>query len=409
MVWYFHVARKQLFPSGRFFSFNALISMLGVSLGVMVLLIVQSVMNGFVHDIRTSLARTNGDVRIFSGGLIDSWKELQEWLEADEDIRAVAPFAQGVVLLQAENRPIFPFVWGLQVSDGPPILPVEDFLIAGELNDLDGRSVFLSHGVARQLGVHLGDAVEIYTPLMLDRMKYEEVLLPMEMLVAGIFETGWNEVDSNTVLVTLETMQELYGLEDRVHGMTVLLEEPDRATAVARRLNDTLPSPYFARTWMDMNQDFLFILQMEKTIMFFIMIFIVLVASFSIAISLMMSVLRKTREIGVFAAMGATRRQIGACFCLQGLLIGVIGTVVGVLGALLALHFREHILELFAHITGRGQALVDAYGFSYLPVHYVITDFIIVISFSIVISTLAGLIPAWRAARLQPAEALRNE
>lgn len=143
--------------------------------------------------------------------------------------------------------------------------------------------------------------------------------------------------------------------------------------------------------------------------MFFIMIFIVLVASFSIAISLMMSVLRKTREIGVFSAMGATRRQIGACFCLQGFLIGAIGTTLGVLGALLALRFRESILQAFAQITGRGQALVDAYGFSYLPVHYIPSDFLIVITFSITISTLAGLIPAWRAARLQPAEALRNE
>jgi lipoprotein-releasing system permease protein len=107
--------------------------------------------------------------------------------------------------------------------------------------------------------------------------------------------------------------------------------------------------------------------------------------------------------------MGASRFGIGACFCLQGLLIGVVGTGLGVGGALLALRFRTEILEAFAGITGRGQALVDAYGFAYLPVHYIPADFVIVTVFSITVSTLAGLVPAWRAARLQPAEALRSE
>jgi len=409
MPWYLYAALKQIFPSGKILSFFALISVVGVALGVMVLLIVQSVMNGFVYDIRSSLAKTNGDVRIFGNGLINDWEGLVEDLEKRPEVTAAAPFSQGVVMVQAANRPLFPYVWGLDPRSGSEVLPVEEFLYAGNLEDLDDRSVFLSSGVAGQLGALVGSEVDIYTPLMLDRMKNDEILLPIGMRVAGIFETGWNEVDANTILVTLRTMQELYGLGDSVHGITLKLQKDADAGVFAGMIGRELGDGYFARTWMDMNEDFLFVLRLEKTILFFIMIFIVLVASFSIAISLMMAVIRKTREIGLLSAMGASRFGVGACFCLQGFLIGVVGTLIGVGGALLVLHFREGILRAFAELTGRGQALVDAYGFSYLPVHYIPSDFVIVTVFSIVVSTLAGLIPAWRAARLQPAEALRSE
>ena len=409
MPWYFYAALKQIFPSGKILSFFALISVAGVALGVMVLLVVQSVMNGFVYDIRSSLAKTNGDVRIFGNGLIEEWSDLVEDLENRPGVSAAAPFAQGVVMVQSSNRPLFPYVWGVDPERGPEVLPVEEFLFAGTVEDLDDRSVFLSSGVARQLGVGLGADIDVYTPLMLDRMKAEEVILPVGLRVAGIFESGWNEVDANTILVTLRTMQELYGLGDRAHGITLkLMAGVDEAT-FARQLDAELGPDYPVRTWMDMNEDFLFILRLEKTVLFFIMIFIVLVASFSIAISLMMAVIRKTREIGLLSAMGGSRFGIGACFCLQGFLIGTVGTILGVGGALMVLHFRTEILHGFAKVTGRGQALVDAYGFSYLPVHYIPSDFIIITLFSVIVSTLAGLIPAWRAARLQPAEALRSE
>ncbi len=409
MPWYFHAARKQIFPSGRVISFFALVSIVGVALGVGVLLIVQSVMNGFVNDIRSSLANTNGDIRIFGNGLIDDWEGVVSYIEERPDVAAATPFSQGVVMVQAANRPLFPFVWGLDLERGPKVLPVEEFMVVGSLDELDDRSVLLSTGVARQLGVHLGSHIDIYTPLMLDRMKNNEVILPINLNVAGVFESGWNEVDANTIIVTLRTMQELYGLGNRVHGISLKLEPGVDATAAATALDAALPEPLFARTWLEMNEDFLFILNLEKTVLFFIMIFIVLVASFSIAISLMMAVIRKTREIGLLSAMGATRSAIAACFCLQGFLIGLVGTAFGVGGALLALRFRTQIIEWFTEITGRGDAMVDAYGFAYLPVHYIPSDFVIVIVFSIVVSTLAGLIPAWRAARLQPAEALRGE
>lgn len=409
MPWYFHAALKQIFPSGKVLSFFAFISVTGVTLGVMVLLVVQSVMNGFVHDIQSNLAKTNGDIQIVSSAPIAGWEDWIGRLEDRPEVKAVAPLAQGVVMLQARNRPTFPYVWGVDLDAGPEVIPMHEFLQAGTLDDLDDRSIFVSTGVARELTLGVGSEVSVYTPLMLDRLKVDEVIRPINMRVAGVFETGWNEVDSRTVVVTLRTMQELYGLNESVHGLVMRLEEGVDASEYAATLNAGLSEQYYAQTWMQMNSDFLFVLRLEKTMMFFIMIFIVLVASFSIAISLMMAVIRKTREIGLLSAMGASRFGIGACFCLQGFFIGTVGTVFGIVGALLALHFRNNIFHLFANLSGRGQALTEAYGFSYLPAHYIISDFVIVALFSIFVSTLAGLIPAWRAARLQPAEALRNE
>lgn len=409
MPWPLYIALRQIFPAGKLISFFALASVTGVSLGVMVLLVVQSVMNGFVQEIRGNLARSNGDIRLFSERLVDDWAGLRDSLLQRPEVAAATPVAQGVVMMQSHNRPVFPFVWGIELNTGPEVFPMQEFILSGDLDDLDDRAIMVSSGVARSLGLYVGSMVEIYTPLMLDRMKADEVILPYNLVVAGIFGTGWNEIDANTVIVTLRTMQELYGLEDSVHGMALRLHDPDRATAVARSLDADLPEHLFTRTWMELNEDFLFILRLEKTVMFFIMIFIILVASFSIAVSLMLAVVRKTREIGLLVSMGATRAAIAASFCLQGLLLGTAGTLLGMASAVTILHFREGILRQLAFFADNREAFLQAYGFADLPVHYIAGDFVLVSIFTVLVSTLAGLVPAIRAARLHPAEALRHE
>jgi lipoprotein-releasing system permease protein len=289
------------------------------------------------------------------------------------------------------------------------VLPLDGFLVVGGWEDLYDDSVFLSEGLAHAVGAGPGETVEVYTPLMLERMKEDEVLLPRELEVAGIFRTGWNEIDANTMIGTLRLMQELYGLGGGVHGLTVKLAEGTDADAAALALTADLPEPVRALSWLDTQRDFLFILKLEKTVISFIIIFIILVASFSIAIALMMTVIRKTREIGLLVAMGAAPRQVAAGFCLQGLVIGVCGTALGVLLALLCLTLRNDIIGLYARLTQSEAAFLRFYQFAEIPVHYLASDFITVTAFALIISTLAGLLPAWRAARLKPADALRSE
>ncbi len=409
MPWYLYLALKQLFPTGRWFSFFAFVSIVGVMLGVAVLVIVQSVMNGFGAEIRDKLVKTFGHVRIETGQIIYDPEALIEELEADPAVDVANQFAEGMVLLQFENRPSFPVVRGIDVNTEDQVIPIDDFVWGGTLDDLDDERIFVGSGLAKSLGLGVGDHVEVYSPLMLEKLKADEVLLPRELEVAGIFETGYGQIDGNTVVVTLRLMQELYALGDGVHGVMVNLKDETAAEEFAHAYSQTHERPLRATTWLDANQDLLFVLRLEKNVMFFIIIFIILVASFSIANSLLTSVVRKTREVGLLGAMGALPRDIGWIFALQGFIIGVVGTTAGMAFAFTALAYRNEFVHTLAKWTETEAALVRFYQFVNLPVRYMPKDLIIIGLSAIVISTLAGLLPAWRAARLKPSDALRNE
>lgn len=410
MPWYFYHALKQLFPSGRGISFFSLLSILGVTLGVCVLIIVQSVMNGFGENIRSRIVKTQGDIRITGAGMIDDWESLRLRIEAHDLVMGTAPYGEGVIMLQYQNRPLFPAVRGIDPIEEARVIPMQQFLTLGSLEDFDDRGVFLGEGLAYSLQVLPGATVEVFTPLMLQALKEDEVLLPREFKVLGFFRTGSPAVDGNTMITTLRVMQELYGMGDRIHGMAVRLRPGADALAVSSELEEAiLPAGYDAVSWQEANEDFLFVIEQEKLVISFIIIFIILVACFSIAVALMMAVLRKTREIGLLVAMGAPPRQVAGSFCLQGMVIGVTGTVLGMGLALLALHYRVQIMGCYASMTGNEINFLGIYDVYQLPVHYIASDFIVVTIFALVVSTLAGLVPAIRAARLRPAEALRSE
>jgi|TARA_B110000977_G_C11065663_1_gene487726 lipoprotein-releasing system permease protein len=410
MPWYIYHALKQLFPSGRFFSFFSLMSIVGVMLGVCVLVIVQSVMNGFGEGIRSRLVETQGDIRIRSDEVIYDWEEQSELLLSEEYVIGVAPFAEGVVMLQHGNRPQFPMIRGIDPIAELGVIPLQKFLTFGNLDEFDDDGVFLGEGLARTLKAGPGSVVEVFTPLMLERLKQDEVLLPREFTVIGLFRTGSPQVDGNTMISTLRVMQELYGLEDGVHGLVLKLRPGAKADQFANDLEGRVLRPGLrAISWIDSNREFLFVIEQEKRVISFIIIFIILVASFSIAIALMMAVLRKTREIGLLVAMGGRPHQVAYSFCFQGFVIGTLGTAVGIALAVICLHYRSPILAGYAWLTNSQVNFLGQYDVYEIPVHYLMSDFVVVTCFAVFISTLAGLLPALRAARLKPADALRSE
>ena len=410
MPWYIYHALKQLFPSGRFFSFFSLMSIMGVMLGVCVLIIVQSVMNGFGEGIRKRLVETQGDIRIRSNQVIYDWEAHLETLEQQDEVVAVAPFAEGVVMVQHENRPQFPMIRGIDVEAEEAVIPMESFLSVGNLEDFDDEGVFLGEGLAYSLQAGPGSVIQVFTPLMLERLKKDEVLLPREFTVIGLFRTGSPQVDGNMMISTLRVMQELYGLEGGVHGLALKLRPGVDALTYSHKMEAELLRPGLeAISWLESNRDFLFVIQQEKRVISFIIIFIILVASFSIAIALMMAVIRKTREIGLLVAMGGRPIQVAYSFCFQGFVIGAIGTATGIGMAMTCLHYRRAILAGYARLTGSEVNFLGVYDVYEIPVHYLMSDFVTVICFAIIISTLAGLLPALRAARLKPADALRSE
>ena len=408
MPWPLYLALKQLFPTGRV-SFFTLISVLGVGLGVALMLVSTSVMGGFGHQIKRMIIDTQGEVQVKARGLIDPAAGVEKVLAADPDVAAFAAYAQGVVMLEYGRRPAFPAVQGVDLERIGEVIPLQRYLTAGSLDDLDDDSVILSSLLASGLGVRPGDTVSIYTPLMLERMKQNEVLLPREVRVAGIFQIGHQQLDSSTVICPLRLMQDLYGLEKMVHGYSVRLKPGADADVVATRLNGALPAGVGALTWFEANADFQAVLAFERNMIFFLLTFIIVVAAFSITSSLLVTVVRKTREIGLLGAMGGKARDVAASFCVQGFFIGAAGTVAGLAIGFALLHWRNALVGFIARMTMGEEAFVRFYQFSNLPAYTAAKDVLIIVVFSILAATLAGLIPAWRAAKLKPVEALRSE
>jgi len=409
MPWYLYLALKQLFPTGRKFPFFTLISVLGVTLGVWLLVVVTSVMGGFGYEIRRMIVETEGEIQIKARGLIADSRETLTKIDAVPGVAGSTPYVGGVLMVQYQNKPAFPAMRGVDLATVEKVTRLDRFVRVGSLDALDDDSVILSAGLATTLGAYVGDTVEVYTPLMLERIKNNEVILPRGLRVVGLLEIGHQQLDSSTLYCTVRTAQDLYGLGEGVHGIDVRVKPGSNEDEIAARLNAVLPRDVRAYSWMDSFSDFLWVLALEKSMITIMLLVIVVVAAFSVMSSLLISVVRKTREIGLIGALGGQPRHVAACFCAQGLFIGVLGTILGLIAGFLTLAVRNDIVRGVARITQREEVLQRFYQFSQLPAHTAPGDIALIVSLTVAISLLAGLLPAWRAARLKPVEALRSE
>jgi len=408
MPWYLYLALKQLFPTGRRFPFFTAISVLSVALGVMLLVVVLGVMGGFGFQIRRMIVDTEGEIQIKARGLVGDYRGVVKRVEAVPGVAGATPYAAGILMVQYRNKPAFPQMRGLDTTSVERVVSLGKFVTSGSLDALDDDSVILSEGLAEALGINVGESLDVYTPLMLAR-KDVEVILPHSVRVVGVLRIGHQQLDSSTVYCTLRLAQDLYGLVRDVHGINVRLQPGANEDEVAGRINAVLPPDVRAFSWMDSFADFLWVLQLEKNMMTFVLLFVVLVAAFLTMSLLLVLVLKKTREIGLLGALGASRRQIALCFCLQGVAIGVVGTLVGLVFGFTVLHYRNDLVHALTRLTGGQELLARFYQFSELPAHSELRDVVIIVVAALVLSTLAGIIPAVMAARLKPVEALRSE
>lgn len=428
MPWFLFYALKQLFPTRKYISFFSLISIIGVALGVSVLIIVQSVMNGFGQNIRQHLAQTYGDINLSSEtNWIEDWTVLRSALAnwdgfEGNELVAIHPYIESMVMVQSEERSAFPLLRGIETLkteastglSGHGLLPIEDFLVAGSYNALDETHLFLGEPLADRLNVRVGDRILVYSPKLLEYLSEAEWVFPSEFTVAGLLRTGSPSMDENLVIASIEATQALLEVGSLISGLNLDFVHSDRHSL--EMTQDSLEkwateenSSILVQTWMDNNADLLFVLEQEKNVISFIIIFIILVASFSIAVALTLSVIRKTREIGLLCALGAQSWQIALCFCLQGLFIGIVGNIIGIAFALFALENREWLFALYTGLVNREVQFLGVYDLYAIPVQYLSKDFIQVCLVSVLISFSAALVPALRAAQLKPAEALRNE
>ena len=412
MKWWLYIALKQLFPTGKVVSFFAAVSLLGVALGVLGLYGTQIVKSGIHSEISLKLRDTTGDVIMRNYGRpMHSLETLKERLKSMPEVESVESVAQGPVMMVVNNVPVFPMLRSYDTISGECALPIREkkFVRMGSIDDLADDSRILGQRLAASVGAGVGDKVDVFSPTMLDKIKRDEVPMAASLDVVGLLATDYSQVDSNIALVSLRRMRDLYNLGDGSHSIAIRLKESakDSAEAFAKKLvdEDIVPRSYYVTTWLGANEAFLRVIKLEKVMMSLIIFLIILVASFSICISLYTSVLRKTREIGLSAAMGARPLQIAATYCFQGFAIGLFGSILGLLLTFLLLHFRAPIAEF---IVGR-EALIEFYHFARLPVKYELKDALWACGFSIVLCTLAGFLPAIRAARLKASEAMRNE
>ena len=411
MPWYLYLAFKQLFPTGRWFPFFTVMSALGVAVGVALLVVTTSIMGGFGHEIRRMIIDTQGEVQIASAQPIPAPEELVALIEKTPGVQAVSPYARGFTQLTFNDKPVYPTFLGVDLQRIGSVVPFNRYVVRGTFDALDDDSVLVSVMLARSLDLQIGDAVEVLSPIGLQKMMQGDsgdIFLPRVLRVAGLYEIGHPQLDGNTVIVSLRLMQELYGLGDSVHGISIRLKPGADEFAVAAALNRELPRGQ-ALTWFESNVDFQNIIRFEKNMVFFLLTFIVIVAALSIMSSLTIAVVRKTREIGLLGALGGRRRDVALCFCAQGFFLGLVGTGAGLLIAWGVIAWRVEIVTILARMTVSEEVFQQFYGFINLPSYTSSTDLVVIIVGSVASATIAGLLPSLRAAKLKPVEALRSE
>jgi lipoprotein-releasing system permease protein len=382
---------------------------MGVAIGVAVLIVVQSVMNGFNRETKDNIVNTQGEVRVECSSLMKNPGNFEKFFLDDASVASVSPYASGVVMLLYGNRPVFPMIKGIDLKKECQVMALEKFVKSGKIDELSEETVFMGSGLARSLGLRVGDAVDIYSPLIVASIDSEDMRLPREMRVCCIFETGVSYVDNASILCPLSFMQDLYELDEGIHGMLIKLKDSESVDDFVERMRNSLPCEINIFSWKELNKDLLFVLRLEKTMMFFVLMFILLVASFSISSTLMTSVVRKTREIGLLRALGATKTHVTLYFFVQGLLIGCSGTFLGCIFSWFVLCHRDFIVDFTAKIFNSSWMLSKFSHFVHLPVDCSAGEIVIIVLFSVLICTLAGMFPAWKAMCIEPAIALRNE
>jgi lipoprotein-releasing system permease protein len=415
------LALRYLRPKRTFVSIITLISIVGVALGVAVLMIVISVMSGFDHDLRDKILGFNAHLKIFAQGRpLENYSPVMQIVSSNKNVRGVAPFVLGQVLVvtqptNGESKLTgAPWVRGVDVERESSVSVLPQSIVAGKF-DLSGRGLVVGSQFAANLNLSVGDRVSIYSPQDLEKMEKqrgktdEEAVLPDDYEVRGIFDVGYFDYNANVIVTSLENAQELYDLNDAVHGLMVMLRDPYQAPEVRRELAAVLGPNYNMTIWTEENSGILNALLVEKNVMFYLLFFIVLVAALCILSAQITFVVQKTREIGMLKALGATNLQISGVFLVQSAIIGVLGVISGYGFGMLALIYRNEFLHFMNHLTGFELFPASIYGFGDLPAVINPHDIFIICGCSFVICILGGVLPAIRAGRLKPVEALRYE
>jgi len=405
------IARRHLVPKrGRgFLSLITWISVGGIALGTLALIVILAVMNGFEKEVKTRIVGTNAHVLLLGYGSegIGPVESLIARVRENPEVVGVAPFVYGKALVSSKWGSDGIVVKGVDleaeanVTDVPKYIKMLDGPLSLEAKQGELPGIVLGAHVADNLRVALGERVQILTPHTGQASPLGYVPKVRNYRVAGIFKSGMYEYDASLAFIGLGEAQGFFGLGDKVSALEVRVRDMYRAPQIGEELLKLLGGfPYRVSDWIDMNSNLFSWMQTEKRVMFVILALIVLVAAFNITGALIMLVMEKRREIGILRSMGATQGEVARIFVWEGVVIGGVGLVVGATGGLLLCY----LLERYKFIKLPG----DVYFIDTLPVKVEALDVASILIAVFLISVAATIYPAWRAARQDPVESIRQ-
>lgn len=393
--------------SNHFISFIALVSMIGLTLGVAVLITVLSVMNGFDRELKNRVLGMIPQATVSSTQILTDWPELAKKIDQHEHVAGVAPFTQLQGMLTAQGQVAGIMVSGIEPEYEKNVSIIQDHMVQGDVNALKKGEfgIVLGKQMTDALGLSLNDSVTLVLP---EATPSPAGVVPRfkRFKIVGIFSIG-AEVDSMMGYIALNDASTLLRLPDGAQGIRMKLDDIFLAPEVADDVVRDLPGSFYASNWTYTHGNLFSAIQMEKAMVSLLLFLIVLVAAFNIVSSLVMVVTDKKSDIAILRTLGASPATITKIFMVQGTVIGVVGTLAG---AALGIIFATSISGFMGWLnTTLGLNLFDAYFINYLPSHLKWQDVVTIVSLSLILSFLATIYPALRAAKIQPAEALRYE
>ena len=390
-----------------FISLITVLSIAGVTVGVMALIVVIAVMTGFEYDLKSRILGVESHIVIMRHNVpFSDYRNILEHVENTDGVEAATPFINSQVILRSSLSLSGAVLRGIDPDSADRVIKNLDKVSLKNLKETDQRkstsiampAIILGKELAKNLGVMQGDPVYLISPRgMISPIGHIPTM--KRFRVAGLFESGMYEYDRSLAYIHIKDAQKILRMGDSVNGIEVRVNDIYNARNIAGRIVKELGFQYWARDWMQMNQNLFSALKLEKTVMFIILALIVLVAAFNIASTLIMMVMEKTKDIAILKAMGATDKSIRKIFVFKGIVIGSMGTILGVcLGFILCT-----VLKYYQFIELPG----DVYYITTLPVKLELLDVVMIASATMAISFLATLYPARQASKLDPVEAIR--
>ncbi len=395
----------------HFISFISLTSMAGIALGVAALIVVLSVMNGFQKELRTRILGVASHLQITGPeDRLSDWQDVARRALTNPQVEGAAPYANAQAMLSLDGFVRGTLVRGILPQEESKVDDIGQKMVAGSLDALQPGSfgIVLGIDLARALGARVGDKVLVIAP---QGLVTPAGLIPRlrQFTVVGVFNAGYFEYDAGLALVHIADAEQLYQMGNQVSGVRLKLKDLFEAPSVAEQLTRTLGGDLYISDWTQINANFFRAVQIEKNVMFIILLLIVAVAAFNIVSTLVMAVTDKQPDIAILRTLGATPGSIMKIFIVNGSLIGVVGTLIGVVtGVISALNVDVVVpfIERVFHVQFLSK---QVYLITELPSDLHRGDVIAIAVVSLILSLLATLYPSWRASRVNPAEALRYE